>query len=121
MTIRNILVVDDMPTDRNNIAGILNNAGFSVVTATSGEDGLKKLETYTPDLIFMDIVMPDMDGFHACREITNNEKTCHIPVVFVSSKGQEADKVWGQLQGARGHIAKPYSSDEILQMITEIA
>ncbi|MDO9422701.1 MAG: response regulator [Methylobacter sp.] len=120
MTIKNILVVDDMPVERENICTILNTSSYYVETAVSGEDGLKKLETYQPDLIFMDIVMPNMDGFNACRQITNNDKTKNIPVVFVSSKGQEADKVWGQLQGAKGHIKKPYSSAEILQIIADI-
>lgn len=121
MMIKNILVVDDIVAERDNISTILHAGGYSVETANSGEETLKKLESYTPDLIFMDIVMPDMDGFYACREITNNEKTSDIPVVFVSSKVDEVDKVWGVLQGAKGHISKPYSSDEILQIIADIS
>ncbi|MCF7970630.1 MAG: response regulator [Methylococcaceae bacterium] len=120
MIIKNILVVDDMPIERENISLILNTAGYYVETAASGKDGLKALETYQPDLIFMDIVMPEMDGFNACRQITNNDKTKNIPVVFVSSKGKETDKVWGQLQGAKGHITKPYSSEEILGAISHL-
>ncbi len=120
MTIKQVLVVDDAPVERENITSILLQAGYKVETATSGEEGLNKLKTSTPDLIFMDIVMPGMDGFHACREITNNEQTKDIPVVFVSSKGEEVDKVWGQLQGAKGHIAKPYSQEEILGIVKEI-
>jgi len=120
MAIKNILIVDDLPIERENIKEILREAGYHAETAGSGEEGLQKLESYRPDLIFMDIVMPDMDGFHACREITNNDKTKDIPVVFVSSKGQEVDKVWGQLQGAKGHISKPYSKEGILQMVDEI-
>ncbi len=120
MMIKNILVVDDNIAERENIASILEAGHYTVEAANSGEEALKMLESYTPDLIFMDIVMPDMDGFYACREITNNEKTSHIPVVFVSSKIDEVDKVWGVLQGAKGHISKPYSDNEILQAISDI-
>lgn len=121
MKIKNILVVDDIVAERDNISTILQTGNYSVKTANSGKEALKALESYIPDLIFMDIVMPDMDGFSACREITNNEKTCDIPVVFVSSKMDEVDKVWGVLQGAKGHISKPYSSAEILQAIADIS
>jgi len=120
MTIKNILVVDDIVAERENISAILQASGYFVETANSGEETLERLKSYTPDLIFMDIVMPNMDGFYACREITNNDKTSDIPVVFVSSKVDEVDKVWGVLQGAKGHISKPYSSDEILQTIADI-
>ena len=119
--IKNILVVDDIVAERENITAILQAGNYFVETASSGEEAVQKLESYMPDLIFMDIVMPGMDGFFACREITNNDKTCDIPVVFVSSKVDEVDKVWGKLQGAKGHISKPYSSDAILQAITDIS
>lgn len=117
---KHILVVDDNNAERENITAILQADNYTVETACSGEEALKMLESYTPDLIFMDIVMPEMDGFYACREITNNDKTCDIPVVFVSSKVDEVDKVWGVLQGAKGHISKPYSSDKIIAAISDI-
>ncbi len=119
-TIRKILVVDDSNSDRAMIGNLLTEAGFDIETAVSGNDALSKLERQKPDLIFMDIVMPDMDGFHACREITHNEQTRDIPVVFVSSKSQEVDKVWGQLQGAKGYVTKPYTRTQILGEIERI-
>ncbi len=119
--IKNILIVDDMPLEQNNMTSLLQESGsYHVEVSNSGEEALKKLESFHPDLIFMDIVMPGMDGFHACRKIINNEKTRDIPVVFVSSKHQEADKIWGKLQGAKGHIGKPYRQEEILSTIKQI-
>ena len=114
MSSKKILVVDDTKYYVDQIQKILNDAGYEVITAFSGKTALEKAKKELPKLIFMDVVMPEMDGFAACRELTHNEKTKHIPVAVVSSKDQEVDKVWAELQGAKAYITKPYSAEQIL-------
>jgi twitching motility two-component system response regulator PilH len=70
-----------------------------------------------PDVILMDIVMPDMNGFQATRQIARGKETEHIPVIIVSSKNQETDKVWGQRQGAKGYITKPVDTNELISVM----
>ena len=78
---------------------------------------IEKAKTEKPDLILMDVVMPDMDGFQATRAITRDEQTKHIPVIMCTSKNQETDKVWGMRQGARDYIVKPVDADELVAKI----
>ena len=119
MITKKILVVDDAKYYVDQMQEILNEAGYEVITASSGKTALEKAKKALPKLIFMDVVMPEMDGFAACRALTHNEKTKHIPIAVVSSKDQEVDKVWAELQGAKAYITKPYSAKQIL-MQTEI-
>lgn len=114
MTIRKILCVDDTTTDLKNLEHICSGAGYQVITATSGKDAVAKAKSDMPDAVLMDVVMSDMNGFQACRAITSDAITKHIPVILVSSKGEKTDKVWGQEQGAKGYITKPYTPDQIL-------
>jgi len=72
-----------------------------------------------PDVVLMDIVMPDMNGFQATRQIARGADTKHIPVIIVSSKNQETDKVWGQRQGAKGYITKPVDTNELITVMRE--
>jgi twitching motility two-component system response regulator PilH len=117
MAIKKILVVDDTPVYLEQIRQILASEGYDTVTATSGKEAIEKAKTIQPDLIFMDVVMPEMDGFAACRELTKNETTKKIPVVFVSGKSTEADRVWAELQGAKAYITKPYTPEQILDQV----
>ncbi len=117
MAINKVLVVDDIIMSLEQIKQVVEEAGLETISATSGKEAVEKAITSSPDLIFMDIVMPEMDGFAACRELTKNEKTRAIPIVFVSSKDQEADKVWAELQGAKAYITKPYTAEQILAQI----
>ncbi|NOQ13145.1 MAG: response regulator [Methyloprofundus sp.] len=117
MSIQSILVVDDSPTQLDNIKNIVADAGFRVITADSGVKAIEKAEAEMPDLIFMDVVMPDMDGFQTCRKLTLGEKTKDIPIVFVTTKNQKADKVWAQMQGGKALVGKPYEADEIIDQI----
>jgi twitching motility two-component system response regulator PilH len=121
MTINKVLLVDDSPTDLANIRNIVTDAGYSVVTASSGNEAIKIAKTEMPDLIFMDIVMEGADGYEACREISQDGGTKNIPVVFVTSKNQKADRVWAELQGGKAFITKPYTSDQIIDQIAAIA
>ncbi|MBP7661459.1 MAG: response regulator, partial [Burkholderiaceae bacterium] len=89
-----ILVVDDVATERERMLGILQTAGWRVRTAMSGAQALEAARLDPPGLIFMDIVMPGMDGFEACRRLAEHPSTRSIPVVFVSTKAQRADQVW---------------------------
>lgn len=120
MSIRRILVVDDSEVERENLRSIVSAENYDIMTAISGKDALEKVKQFNPDMIFMDIVMPEMDGFATCRELTKNAETKSIPVIFVSSKNQEADKVWAQLQGAVGYITKPYLKDQIIEQINAL-
>lgn len=117
MSINKVLVVDDSTVDRMNIQNIIQDAGYVVVSAASGEEAIKKAISEKPDLIFMDVVMQQMDGYQACREITHNEATKNIPVIFVTSKGQKADRMWAEMQGGKSLIQKPYTPDQIIAQI----
>lgn len=118
MAIKKILVTDDILVEQEKLKQILMGAGYEVVTASSGKEAIDKIAGgFKPDLIFMDIVMPEVDGFTACRKIANDDATRDIPVIFISSKDEEADKVWAQLQGGKAYITKPYEKAEILDQI----
>ncbi|HPU53492.1 MAG TPA: response regulator [Burkholderiaceae bacterium] len=112
-----ILVVDDVATERERMLRILQDAGWRVRTAMSGAQALEAARLDPPDLIFMDIVMPGMDGFEACRRLAEHPSTRAIPVVFVSTKAQRADQVWARMQGGREVIAKPYTAEHLLSAI----
>ena len=117
MAISKILVVDDVNTDRINLESILHDAGYQVLTAASGREAVSKVAEERPDLIFLDIIMDDMDGFQTCRKLSANASTKDIPVVMVSSKDQKVDKLWARKQGARAYIVKPYTPEEITDQI----
>jgi twitching motility two-component system response regulator PilH len=109
-----LLVVDDSATERDHLRDMLIKAGHVVITAVSGRQGVALAQSEHPDLVFMDIVMEDLDGFHATRSLREGPETGGIPVVVVSSRNQKADKMWAQLQGAKGYVVKPYLAEEIL-------
>lgn len=117
MAITKIMVVDDSTVDLLNLKNIVSDAGYQVVAAASGQEAIDKSQKELPDLIFMDVVMQQMDGYQACREIAHNEKTKHIPIVFVTSKGQKADRMWAEMQGGKALVQKPYTPAQIIEQI----
>ncbi|WP_299200367.1 response regulator [uncultured Amphritea sp.] len=114
---KKILVVEDDPVQQQHICNVLSSVDAEIILAANGQQGVALALTEKPDLILMDVVMPEVDGFSACRQITTGEETREIPVVIVSSKNQEADKVWAQLQGAKAMLAKPFSDQELLDQV----
>ena len=102
-----VLIVDDSPTEQHVIATALEKHGFETVVASDGEEAISIAESQVPDLILMDIVMPGMNGFQATRQLAKNPATAAIPVVMVTTKDQETDKVWGLRQGAVEYLMKP--------------
>lgn len=116
-----ILIVDDSDADLKHLEQIVNNAKYASVTARSGEEAIEVASKENPDLIFLDIIMQDMDGFSTCRQITRDPALAEIPIVFVSSKNQRADHMWAKKQGAKALISKPYSDDEILNQLSQFA
>ncbi len=120
MSSKKILIVDDSSTDRLKLKEVVDGAGCTVVTAASGMEAIEKAKSESPDIIFMDIIMDEMDGYKACREINKDPQTKNIPVVFVTSKNQKADRVWAELQGGKALVTKPYSSQEILDQIAAV-
>lgn len=113
MAIQKILICDDSQTDLQNLKNALQETNCALVTASNGEEAVKKAKLEKPDVIFLDIVMPGMDGYAACRALRDDPETKGIPVIFVSSKHQKADRVWAQMQGAKDLISKPYESKSI--------
>jgi twitching motility two-component system response regulator PilH len=89
--------------------------GFRTAAAADGDEAIRKARELHPDLILMDIVMPGLNGFQATRELANDPQTRQIPVIMVTSKSQESDRVWGLRQGAVDYIVKPVSMDLLVQ------
>tara|TARA_R110002072_G_scaffold1369_13_gene11423 strand:+ start:6682 stop:7044 length:363 start_codon:yes stop_codon:yes gene_type:complete len=115
-----VLVVDDSPTEIYQFKHMLEMLGHEVITADNGRDGVALATNEQPDCILMDIVMPDMNGFQATRQICRGDKTSHIPVIIVSSKNQETDKVWGERQGAVGYVTKPVDQPELVAVMNQV-
>ncbi len=115
-----ILVVDDSPTEMFRFREILQRNGHQVIEATNGADGVAVARAEKPDLVLMDVVMPGMNGFQATRQITRGAETSTIPVVIVSTKDQETDRVWGRRQGASDYLTKPVDEQALMKVITQL-
>lgn len=112
-----VLIVDDSPTEIHVLKTMLEKNGFDVITASSGEEGVATSKEAKPNLILMDIVMPGLNGFQATRQITTDSETSHIPVIIVTTKNQETDRVWGLRQGAKDYLTKPVAEDELISKV----
>ena len=112
-----ILIVDDSPSQLMGIRRIVEKLGHEALTAEDGAAGVELAKKELPDLILMDVVMPNLNGFQATRSITREPTTKHIPVVLVTTKDQETDRMWGMRQGARAYLTKPFSEEELSEVI----
>ncbi len=115
-----VLVVDDSPTETFKISNVLNKHGYDVLTAESGEQGVSIAKKELPDVVLMDIVMPGLNGFQATRQLSKDSSTSNIPVVIVTTKDQQTDRVWGQRQGAKAYLTKPVDEKLLLKTIKEM-
>ena len=113
-----ILFVDDSPSQLMGIRRIVEKLGHEALTAEDGAAGVEAAKREIPDLILMDVVMPNLNGFQATRSITREPTTKHIPVILVTTKDQDTDRVWGMRQGARAYLTKPFSESELAEIIT---
>jgi len=115
-----ILVVDDSRTVIAAFKKVLNQAGFHVISAANGEEGVEKARTHLPDLILMDVVMPVLNGFQATRRIRKDDLTAHIPIIIVSGETQPTEQYWGTRVGANGFMTKPVDRGLFFAKIFEI-
>jgi len=120
MSMARILIVDDSPSQLMGIRRIVEKLGHEALTAEDGAAGVEAAKRELPDLILMDVVMPNLNGFQATRSITREPSTKHIPIVLVTTKDQDTDRVWGMRQGAKAYITKPFSESELADMIQQM-
>ena len=116
-----VMVIDDSKTIRRTAETLLKKAGCTVVTATDGFDALAKIADTKPDIIFIDIMMPRLDGYQACALIKNNSQFKSTPVIMLSSKDGLFDKAKGRIVGSDEYLTKPFSKEELLGAIREYA
>ena len=113
-----VMVVDDAQADLRMMESILRTAGHEVVSYADG-DGLEdKLATELPDLLLLDIVMPKRNGYEILRRLRKDERTRHTPVVLVTGRNQDSDRLWGKRQGADEYLTKPFTGAELLTVVT---
>lgn len=118
MPINKILIVDDTASQIAAFKAAMPPSNARILTAASGKSAVEIAKSELPDIIFMDIVMDDMDGYNACREISNDPATKDIPIIFVSTKNQRVDHMWAERQGGKALIGKPISTEQIQEHLT---
>ena len=115
-----VLIVDDSPTETYKFKEMLEKHGFDIITADNGADGVAVARQEKPDVVLMDVVMPGLNGFQATRQLSKGPDTQHIPVIIVTTKDQETDKVWGRRQGASDYLTKPVDEQVLLDTIKRV-
>lgn len=116
----NILIIDDSPTDVRVFTTLLEKAGYKVDSVGNAEEGIERVRAQLPDLVIMDVIMPGMNGFQATRTLTRDPVTSNVPIVMITTKSMETDRVWGLRQGARAFITKPVNEKELLACINDL-
>ncbi len=115
-----ILLIEDSPTETAVMVQLLERNGHQVTTSDNAEDGIATCRRDKPDLVLMDVVLPGMNGFQATRALSRDTDTSHIPVLIVSTKGLDTDKMWGLRQGAKDYIVKPPRETDLMDRINAL-
>ena len=106
-----ILVVDDSPTQLSLMRAPFEENGYQVITAADGDEAVAMVESENPQLVVLDVIMPKLNGFQACRKIKTLKED--LPVIILTSKNQKSDEFWGKKQGADVYMTKPFNSEEL--------
>lgn len=117
---KTILIVDDSPTEVHIMSRALENAGYNILTASEGTKARELARNRHPDLILLDVILPNASGFQICRELKSSSVTRDIKVLFITVKDQESDRYWGLRQGADGYLTKPLGETELLENIQKL-
>ncbi len=115
-----ILIIDDSPTDVKVFSMLLERHGHQVSSAANAEEGIEMARREKPDLVLMDVILPGMNGFQATRTLSRDPVTSDIPIIIVSTKNMETDRVWGLRQGAKDYLVKPPSERELIARINQL-
>lgn len=119
-SIKNVLIADDSATDRVNLSHTLEKLDLNVTSVKSGNKATIHAKGLQPDVIFLDIIMDDGDGFHACRTLKRDDSTAEIPVIIVSSKSNRIDKLWAKKLGADAYVTKPFTDSDIVDALNTL-
>ncbi|MGN6789418.1 MAG: response regulator [Rhodanobacteraceae bacterium] len=114
-----ILIVDDSPSQLEGLRRLVEKLGHQTLTAVDGAAGVEAAKREKPDLVLMDVVMPNLNGFQATRAISKDPATSQIPVILVTTKDQDTDKVWGMRQGAKAYVTKPVSEADLSKVLSD--
>ncbi len=117
---KRILIVEDQEDNRRIMRDLLTSSGFEVVEAMTGEEGVRQAETHRPDLILMDVQMPELDGYEAARRIKANVELRHVPIIIVTSYALSGEEAKAREAGADAYVAKPFSPRELLAKVRQL-
>src|SRR5690606_1341629 len=120
VTMARVLIVDDSPSQLMGMKRIIEKLGHETLTAEDGAVGVDVAKRELPDLILMDVVMPNLNGFQATRAISKEPSTAHIPIILVTTKDQDTDRVWGLRQGAKAYLTKPVNEAQLIKLVKEL-
>ena len=112
-----VLIVDDSPTEVHVLTNVLEKHGFQTISADNGSQGIEAARRQNPNIILMDVVMPGINGFQATRKLARDPETSAIPVIMVTTKDQESDRVWGMRQGAFDYLIKPVAENDLIDKV----
>ncbi|HEY8695755.1 MAG TPA: response regulator [Chloroflexota bacterium] len=115
-----IVIIDDEPFALRAMSYLLTREGYEVVTASNGEEGLQRVQELRPPLVFLDIMMPRLDGYEVCRRIRGDASLNGTYIIMLSAKGQQVDRERGLAEGANEYMTKPFSPREIVKRLGEI-
>jgi len=118
--VAHIVVIDDSPTEVYVLQQILERHGHQVSVANSGEEGIDLVRQVRPDAVLMDVVMPGMNGFQATRTLNKDSETAGIPVIIVTTKDQQTDRIWGMRQGAKEYLVKPVKEADLISVLKSV-
>ena len=117
MNPKKVLVVDDEPDLVETVRFPLEMEGYRVLVSYNGEDGLNQARRESPDLIILDLMLPKLDGYKVCRLLKFDEKYRHIPILMLTAKAQEKDRLLGKETGADGYMTKPFDIDQLMEKV----
>lgn len=119
MKMATILIIDDTPSEVALMRNAVQELGHLVITAHNGKVGAQMATQHKPNLVLLDVVMPEQDGFVTCRQIKRNAETAHIPILLVTSKNGDSDRYWGLKQGASGYLTKQFDPEQLIAAVNE--
>ena len=117
---KRVLIVDDEPNIIIPIEFLMKEQGYQVDTALNGKIALSKMETFSPDVVILDVMMPEMNGFEVARQIRSNESHNQVHIVFLTAKGTDADRLSGYDSGGEVYLTKPFENSELVEVVNDL-